>query len=107
MRILLKERERQKRIRKKRRQWKSCWPFELNMDKAKYKYKEKSWALTNLLEQKKNCKNVEVFFKKTKGKTFEYDLAWDNHQSTWLFDYSMESINTADGAANNITDGEQ
>ena len=91
----------------KRRQWKSCWPFELNMDKAKYKYKEKSWALTNLLEQKNNCKNVEVFFKKTKGKTFEYDLAWDNHQSTWLFDYSMESINPDDVAENNLTDEEK
>ena len=68
------------------RRWKKCWPFELNIDTQNYEYKENSGALQNLLIQKENCTNVNIFYKGEKGKTFEYDLAWDNYQSKWLFD---------------------
>ncbi|MCH6265106.1 ATP-dependent nuclease [Neobacillus citreus] len=68
------------------RRWKKCWPFELNFDTENYEYKGNSGALQNLLIQNENCINVNIFYKKEKGKTFEYDLAWDNYQSKWLFD---------------------
>lgn len=77
---------------KKNRRWKSCWPYELNTDLDNYEYKNTSGALQNLLKQMDGSLNVGIFYKKSKGKTFEYDLAWENHESDWLFDDSIEII---------------
>ncbi|MEK5233465.1 AAA family ATPase [Lysinibacillus sp. FSL K6-0232] len=78
--------------KQKHRRWKKCWPYELNSDLDSYEYKDISGALQNLLAQKKHSSNVDVFYKKSKGKTFEYDLAWDNYKSDWLFDESIEIV---------------
>ncbi|NNU84768.1 DUF2813 domain-containing protein [Geobacillus sp. NFOSA3] len=78
----------------KKRTWKSCYPFELNQDHDNYEYKPLSGALENLKEIAENCANVEIFYNKTgKGKTFEYDLAWENYLNPILFqDIKLEDF---------------
>src|SRR5690625_4451484 len=75
----------------KRRNWKKCWPFEIDSD-SDYEYDSKSGALTNLLKQKENCANVNIYYQEENGKTFEYDLAWENYQSELIFDESVQII---------------
>lgn len=84
--------EKKKENEKQRRSWKKCWPFELNSDLLNYDYKSQSGALKNLLDQIIKSPNVNIFYKKAKGKTFEYDLAWENYQSEWLFDETVELV---------------
>lgn len=79
-------------VEQKVRRWRSCWPFELDSEPEDYEYNSKSGALQNLLNQCENSDNVNVFYMKEKGKTFEYDLAWENYQSELLFDDSVEII---------------
>ncbi|WP_121615744.1 ATP-dependent nuclease [Virgibacillus halodenitrificans] len=76
----------------KRRSWKKCWPFEINSDPDNYEYDSNSGALKNLLTQQEDCTNVNVYYQEENGKTFEYDLAWENYQSELLFDDSVEII---------------
>lgn len=68
-----------------RRDWKKCWPFEINKDRKNFEYKETSGAIQNLEKQSKGSANVQIFFKLEKGKTFEYDLAWENLENQTLF----------------------
>lgn len=73
-----------------RRSWKKCWPFELDREPEAFEYKNVSGAVQNLREQTKNNANVRVFFKLEKGKTFEYDLAWENKGNPLLFTDDVE-----------------
>lgn len=71
----------------KKRTWKSCYPFELHQDHDNYEYKIFSDALNNLKKIAEDCVNVEIFYNVTgRGKTFEYDLAWENYSNSILFD---------------------
>jgi putative ATP-dependent endonuclease of the OLD family len=72
----------------KRARFKACWPFELNIDKKKYEYQACSTTILKLEEVSKDVDNVEIFYNKSsKGKTFEYDLAWENEGTKfWLPD---------------------
>ncbi|RST72490.1 DUF2813 domain-containing protein [Siminovitchia acidinfaciens] len=79
-------------VEQKRRSWKGCWPFEINSDPQNYEYNSKSGALLNLIEQQESSTNVNIFYCEENGKTFEYDLAWENYQSDLLFDESVEII---------------
>ncbi|QCT01465.1 SMC domain-containing protein [Paenibacillus algicola] len=74
-----------KKEKGKRRSWKGCWPFELYCNPDTFNYMPLSGALRNLIRQVDTCSNVEIFYKQEKGKTFEYDLAWDNLINELLF----------------------
>lgn len=84
-----------------KKRWKECWPFEINQDPENYEYREISGAVKKLLEQKNNCLNVEIFYKKEHGKTFEYDLAWDNYNSKLLFTDEVEIVEVDELKASN------
>lgn len=73
-----------------RRSWKKCWPFELDREPEVFDYKSISGAVQNLREQTKDSANVRVFFKPEKGRTFEYDLAWENKGNPLLFTDDVE-----------------
>lgn len=73
-----------------RRSWKKCWPFELDREPEVFEYKSLSGAVQNLREQTKDSANVRVFFKPEKGRTFEYDLAWENKGNPLLFTDDVE-----------------
>lgn len=83
----------------KDRRWKSCYPFEIDSEPDTYEYKKHSGAIENLLEMKSSCDNVEIFYKSENGKTFEYDLAYENIDSDLIFDGSFE-ISDFDGLGN-------
>ncbi len=72
----------------KRARFKACWPFELNIDLKKYEYQACSTTILKLEKVSKDVDNVEIFYNKSsKGKTFEYDLAWENEGTEfWLPD---------------------
>lgn len=76
----------------KRRSWKQCWPFEIRTDNASYEYKETSSAIENLLLQTGQRSNVGIYFKEERGKTFEYDLAWENSGNELLFTDEVEIV---------------
>jgi putative ATP-dependent endonuclease of OLD family len=79
--------KRKEKIGEKTR-FKVCWPFELNIDKKKYEYQEYSTTISELENVSREVDNVEIFSNKNgKGKTFEYDLAWENEGTKfWLPD---------------------
>jgi putative ATP-dependent endonuclease of OLD family len=72
----------------KKTRFKACWPFELNIDEKKYDYQEYSTTISELENVSREVDNVEIFSNKSgKGKTFEYDLAWENEGTKfWLPD---------------------
>lgn len=75
----------------KERRWKKCYPFELDIEPELYEYKGVSGAVTNLLASVQDCDNVNVYYNCTgKGKTFEYDLAFENSDSSLIFDGTIE-----------------
>ncbi|MCS4468048.1 hypothetical protein JTS96_03965 [Clostridium botulinum] len=84
----------QKLLRKRRGQDKTlekCWPFEIDLDTEHYDYKAFSGTIKNLLEDVKECKNVNVFYNITeKGKTLEYDIALENYDSDDFFNDKIE-----------------
>jgi len=57
---------------------KSCFPFQLARDAAKYEYHPQSGTVANLNALTNTQANIRVF---TAVKTFEYDLALANHQN--------------------------
>ena len=79
--------KRKEKIGEKTR-FKACWPFELNIDEKKYDYQECSTTISELENVSREVDNVEIFSNKSgKGKTFEYDLAWENEGTKfWLSD---------------------
>ncbi|QDP39454.1 ATP-dependent nuclease [Radiobacillus deserti] len=85
------ERKREEAEQQKR-SWKKCWPFEINSESDNFEYDSKSGALKNLVTQQEDCANVNIYYQEENGKTFEYDLAWENYQSDLLFDESVEII---------------
>ena len=71
----------------KNRRWKKCWPFEIGLNSESYEYKPISSVITNLKEalSESDNKNVKIFYNETqKGKTLEYDLAFENIGSPLL-----------------------
>lgn len=64
--------------------FKSCYPFELDLDPDKYEYRPSASHINNLEEQIEGCSNVKIFYKNDGGKTLEYDLAYDNPESEIL-----------------------
>jgi len=56
--------------------WKSCFPFQLDRDQAKFDYRSTSGTLGNLKTLQVACDNIAIFHGE---KTFEYDLALVNH----------------------------
>lgn len=84
-----------KRIEKddgKRRSWEKCWPFEVHNKDDVYEYKDISGAVQNLLTQRGERSNIGIYCKGEKGKTFEYDLAWENPRNELLFTKEVEII---------------
>lgn len=74
--------------------WKACYPFQLGQEKDKYEYRIVSGAVKNLIEATQSTDNVRVFYNDTgKGKTLEYDLAFENSDSSLLFDEEVEVKN--------------
>ncbi|MFI8715385.1 ATP-dependent nuclease [Brevibacillus brevis] len=96
-----------KKEKGKRRNWKGCWPFELYSNNETFNYMPISGALRNLLKQKNTCSNVGVFFKKDKGKTFEYDLAWENPNNDLLFTKEVAIIEVDELKTNGWTEEEK
>ncbi|RXE59640.1 ATP-dependent nuclease [Acetivibrio mesophilus] len=77
----------------KSRRWKKCFPFEVDAKPDEYTYSKVSGAVTNLLSSVQDCENVKVYYNSTgKGKTFEYDLAYENSDSDLIFDEAVEII---------------
>ncbi|TYP47425.1 ATP-dependent nuclease [Thermosediminibacter litoriperuensis] len=76
--------------RKKRGQkskWESCWPFEIDLEPQLYKYRKISSVVCNLLSATLHCDNVKVFYNESgKGKTLEYDIAFENAESPLIYD---------------------
>lgn len=68
-----------------KRRWKACWPFEFNID-MNYEYKTISATAHNLKVLQETNPNLLVCVRDNGyGKTFEYDFAYDNPNSTLLF----------------------
>jgi putative ATP-dependent endonuclease of the OLD family len=76
----------------KNRRWEKCYPFEIGLDPEIYEYNEHSGAIRNLIAMKQGCDNVDIYYKKTHGKTFEYDMALENSTSDLIFDDSFEIV---------------
>lgn len=77
----------------KRNSWEECYPFEIDAEPDLYEYKSISGAVANLLSATHNSDNVKVFYNSTgKGKTLEYDLAYENSESELLFNEEVEII---------------
>jgi len=84
----------------KSRRWMKCFPFEIDVEPTEYAYSRVSGAVTNLLSSVQGCDNVNVYYNATgKGKTFEYDLAYENSDSDLIFDEAFEIIDF-DGLVN-------
>ncbi len=83
----------------KKRTWTKCYPFELDVQKEVYNYKKVSGALNNLVKASTDSDNVKIFYNNTgKGKTLEYDLAYENSTSTIIFGDEVE-IEEVEGIA--------
>lgn len=68
-----------------KRRWKSCWPFEIDID-TNYTYKKVSTTVSNLKTLQETNPNLLVCVRDSGfGKTFEYDFAHDNPNSPLLF----------------------
>lgn len=84
----------------KPRRWTKCFPFEIDLEPTEYAYSRVSGAVTNLLSSVQGCDNVNVYYNATgKGKTFEYDLAYENSDSDLIFNEAVEIIDF-DGLVN-------
>ncbi|MPM18829.1 DNA replication and repair protein RecF [bioreactor metagenome] len=91
----------------KQRRWKKCYPFELDVEPELFEYKGVSGAVTNLLASLQGCDNVKVYYNSTgKGKTFEYDLAFENSESGLIFDGAFE-ITDVDGLDTSTWEAEE
>ena len=67
------------------RRWKACWPFEVDTD-INYEYKKISTVAKDLQDLQESNTNLFVCVQDDGfGKTFEYDFAYDNSESTILF----------------------
>lgn len=77
----------------KTRAWKKCYPFEIDTEPAVYEYKYISSAVTNLEIAAQDCANVNIYYNRTgKGKTLEFDIAFDNSESELIFNEAVEII---------------
>lgn len=65
-----------------------CYPYEYNIDKENYEYKQNTTLNEKYPYESKN--NIRVFSQdEIYGKTFEYQLAFDNPQSSLLLSESI------------------
>lgn len=77
----------------KRRSWKKCYPFELDHEPEIYNYNKISGAVKNLVSASKDIDNVKIFYNNTgKGKTLEYDIAYENSASPLIFGEEVELV---------------
>ena len=91
----------------KSRRWIKCFPFEIDIEPTKYEYSSVSGAAANLISSAQDCANVNVYYNVTgKGKTFEYDLAYENSNSDLIFDETVEILDF-DGLENSTWVGEE
>ena len=91
-----------------RRDWKKCYPFELDVEPTVYEYKRVSGAVENLMIAKQQCENVDVFYNGTgKGKTLEYDLAFENSDSSLIFRSDVELVDIPSLAPSSWSEGEK
>ncbi len=80
---------RKKRKNTQNARWRKCWPFEPGSDTTNYEYLEKSSTIDKL--KKVENESVKIFHSEIGlGKTFEYDLAYENPELGVLLN---ESIN--------------
>lgn len=73
-------------VRKKQgeRSWTKCWPFEIGLDNEVYEYEPLSHFVSSL-RRSSLSDNVRLFHSKPgKGKTFEYDLMYENPNCDFL-----------------------
>ena len=76
---------------KKKRRWVKCYPFQLEFETDKYEFKPISDAALNLKKVTEKTNNVRVFYNTSgKGKTLEYDLAFENSDSAILFNKEVK-----------------
>jgi len=81
----------------KAKSWKKCYPFELDSEPEIYNYKKVSGAVNNLVDASKARDNVEIFYNDTgKGKTLEYDIAYENSTSPLIFGDEVEIVEVED-----------
>lgn len=74
-----------KKEKKEKAIWKKCYPFELGLDEQNYEYKPIAGHVTKLIGQVEDCDNVKIYYNESeKGKTLEYDLAFENLDSDLL-----------------------
>ncbi|KUG17087.1 putative atp-dependent endonuclease of the old family [hydrocarbon metagenome] len=74
---------------KPRARWNSCWPFEIGISEDNI-YREKSGVIL-ALEGMSKSNNIKLFYNKTmKGRTFEYDFAFDNSDCDLVIDETFE-----------------
>lgn len=70
--------------------WKKCWPFEIEISPEKNDYRKKSGVILTL-EGMSKSDNIKLFYNKTgKGRTFEYDFAFDNSNCDLVIDETFE-----------------
>lgn len=78
-------------------QWEKCFPFELNVNTDNYEYKQFSGILDKLIHdynQNNKCLNIKVFSQNIgKGKTFEYEIAYNNPNCKLLITDSSSNQN--------------
>lgn len=75
-----------------KRQWKKCYPFELDQDPQNFEYQSLSTHATNLKERSNQYDNIEIYTSpEGKGKTLEYELAANNSSCRLLITDSFPS----------------
>ena len=75
-----------------KRQWKKCYPFELDQDPDNFEYLSLATHAKNLKERAIHYDNIEVYTSpEGKGKTMEYDLVTNNPSCKLLITDSFPS----------------
>lgn len=80
-----------------RARYKSCYPFELNINPDLFEYKPISDHIINLKDLCRNAQKIKIFHGEPGiNKTFEYDLALSNSNLDMLFSsFQWETISSA------------
>jgi putative ATP-dependent endonuclease of OLD family len=69
----------------KNARYKACWPFELDLSPTEYEYKPVSGVVSDLRDGAKGD-NLKICYNETgRGKTFEYDLVFENKGCKLVF----------------------
>ncbi|MCX5998983.1 MAG: hypothetical protein NTU41_05160 [Chloroflexi bacterium] len=68
-----------KRKNQEKGRYHKCYPYEVDADQSNYEYQPVSSVVTTLAQQTQGSSNIQVTHS---AKTLEYDLAYDNENST-------------------------